>query len=189
MREAVAIEQGMVVMAATDEIQINRAPVLTLWSAVVAERLGFRRDEALTLGRAVAGLNAYSKGKSLGLFAPTPKEVAERRRAARAREGFEVDLLGRAVPCIATDDGLRAVSGDREIDPDSVERYLRAKFGERLEDARAAMMALAKSMTPTKLAARAYSLYEDFRPRIPGGIKGWGAAGALSLAKIRSLAS
>ncbi len=31
-------------------IKINRAPVLTLWAAVVAERLGFRRDEALTLG-------------------------------------------------------------------------------------------------------------------------------------------
>ena len=43
-------------------IMINRAPVLTLWAAVVAERLGFEYDEALTLGRAVAGLNAYPKG-------------------------------------------------------------------------------------------------------------------------------
>jgi len=41
-------------------VNINRAPVLTLWATVVAERLGFDRDEALTLGRAVAGLNAYS---------------------------------------------------------------------------------------------------------------------------------
>ena len=48
-------------------ITINRAPVLTLWAAVVAERLGFDRDEALTLGRAVAGLNAYSKGVALEL--------------------------------------------------------------------------------------------------------------------------
>jgi hypothetical protein len=47
---------------------VNRAPVLTLWAAVVAERLGFAWDEALTLGRAVAGLNAYSKGVRLGLF-------------------------------------------------------------------------------------------------------------------------
>ena len=56
---------------------MNRAPVLTLWAAVVAEVLGFEHDEALTLGRAVAGLNAYSKGVSLGLFQPTPKEVRE----------------------------------------------------------------------------------------------------------------
>ena len=54
---------------------MNRAPVLTLWAAVVAEVLGFEHDEALTLWRAVAGLNAYSKGVSLGLFQPTLKEV------------------------------------------------------------------------------------------------------------------
>jgi hypothetical protein len=47
-----------------DDISINRAPVLTLWAAIVAERLGFTHDEALTLGRAVAGLNAYSKGNA-----------------------------------------------------------------------------------------------------------------------------
>ncbi len=35
-------------------VMINRAPVLTLWAAVVAEVLGFEHDEALTLGRAVA---------------------------------------------------------------------------------------------------------------------------------------
>ena len=53
---------------------MNRAPVLTLWAAVVAEVLGFEHDEALSLGRAVAGLNAYSKGVSLGLIQPTPKK-------------------------------------------------------------------------------------------------------------------
>jgi hypothetical protein len=50
---------------AAKTISINRSLVLTLWAAVVAERLGFERYEALTLGRAVAGLNAYSKGRSL----------------------------------------------------------------------------------------------------------------------------
>ena len=37
-------------------ISINRAPVLTLWAAVVAERLGFDEDEGLSLGKALAGL-------------------------------------------------------------------------------------------------------------------------------------
>jgi hypothetical protein len=40
------------------KILINRAPVLTLWATTVAERLGFDQDEALSLGKAVAGLNA-----------------------------------------------------------------------------------------------------------------------------------
>jgi hypothetical protein len=56
---------------------VNRAPVLTLWAAVVAEVLGFEHNEALTLRRAVAGLNAYSRGVSLGLFQPTPREAKE----------------------------------------------------------------------------------------------------------------
>ena len=54
-----------------DRILINRAPVLTLWAAIVAERLGFDREEALYLGKAVAGLTAQSKGRRLGIFAPT----------------------------------------------------------------------------------------------------------------------
>jgi hypothetical protein len=43
---------------ATEKIAINRAPVLTLWAVVVAERPGYDRDAALTLGQAVAGLKA-----------------------------------------------------------------------------------------------------------------------------------
>src|SRR2546430_2520060 len=49
-------------------VSINRAPVLTLWAAVVAQRLGFDEDEALTLGRAGAGLNGQAKGRRLGIF-------------------------------------------------------------------------------------------------------------------------
>ena len=53
---------------ATKKIKINRAPVMTLWAAVVAERLGYDRETALTLGKGVAGLNAQSKGRRLGIF-------------------------------------------------------------------------------------------------------------------------
>jgi hypothetical protein len=78
-------------MSESRTIYINRAPVLALWAAVVAERLGFRRDEALTLGRAVAGLNAYSKGISIGLFRPSPKSLIERRKRLTHRRPFKVD--------------------------------------------------------------------------------------------------
>ena len=37
------------------KIKINRAPVLTLWAAIVAERLGYDQKESLTFGKAVAG--------------------------------------------------------------------------------------------------------------------------------------
>jgi len=172
----------------TKTISINRAPVLTLWAAVVAERLGFDHAEALTLGRAVAGLNAYSKGVSLGLFTPAPKEVREKKKKLRPKETITVDLLHRAVPAVHTKDGLRALSKDKPDNPESVERYLASKFGEGLKDARAAMQALAKSRSPAKLAAEAYHLYEQFRPSVPAGTRGWGAKGTLDLATIRTLA-
>jgi len=56
------------------------------------------------------------------------------------------------------------------------------------EAIRAAMEKLASAYKPEQLAGKAYSLYEKFRPEIPEGQKGWGAAGELDLDYIRSLA-
>ena len=168
------------------KIRINRAPVLTLWAAVVAERLGFDHPEALTLGRALAGLNAYSKGRALGLFKPTPESVrAERKKKAKAAGVFDVGLMHRAVPVERTADGLRAVSKGKPIDPASVQRYLEGKFGEALGEVSAAMINLAASRDPEDLATEAYGLYEKFRPEIPAGEAGWGAKGDLDLDRIR----
>jgi hypothetical protein len=156
---------------------------------MVAEVLGFGHDEALTLARAVAGLNAYSKGVLLGLFQATPKEVQEQRRKMRKEETVTVDLLHRAVPAKHTDEGLRALSGESPIRPKSVQKYLESKFGDALEDVSKAMMGLAKSLPSYQLAGKAYTLYEKFRPEIPPGKKGWGASGKLDLDLIRKMAS
>ena len=169
-------------------VRVNRAPVLTLWGAVVAERLGFDWEEALTLGRALAGLNAYAKGVRLGLFHPTPRAVAERRRRAASGEGVTVDLMHRAIPAVQTPEGIRAMSRGRPIPPESVERYLRARFGEHYEAALSAMRELARSLPPRRLAVEAFHLYEQFRPEVPPGRRGWGAAGELDLGRIRALA-
>lgn len=174
-------------MARARTITVNRAPVLTLWAAVVAARLGFDWDEALTLGRVVAGLNAYAKGKALGIYKPHPKTLEEERRKQEAAP-LRVDLLHRAVPVTRTPEGLRAVSKDRPVAPDSVQRYLTSKFGDALDDTTDAMRALAESMAADALAERAYALYEDFRPDVPAGTRGWGAMGVLDLNKIRALA-
>ncbi len=177
-------------MALTSKtIQVNRAPVLTLWAAVVAERLGFDRDEALTFGRAVAGLNAYAKGVRLGLFTPSaPKAVKERTKKLAHGEMFHVDLLGRAVPATSTRDGLRALAKEKPISPESVMRYLDSKFGDALSDVRAAMERLATSLPPERLAAEAFHFYEQFRPKVPAGTTGWGAKGTLDVDRILALA-
>src|ERR1700675_3600442 len=169
-------------------IKVNRAPVLTLWAVVVAERLGFTQDEALTLGRAVAGLNAYSKGVSLGLIHPAPETVREQRKKLQKGKTLTVALLGRAVPVVRTPDGLRALIKDKPDDPAAVTRYLEGKFGEALPEVRTAMAKLTRSFPPKELATRAYSLYEKFRPAVPTGTRGWGAKGELDLKKLKALA-
>jgi len=176
---------------ASTTLLVNRAPVLTLWTAVVAERLGFDRDEALTLGRALAGLNAQSKGRSLGIFKPASAAESKRRKAEiKPGEAFAVELMGRAVPALRTKSGVRARDSDGSAaDPAAVERYLRAKFGDALPRARAAMEALAASLTPALLADDAFALYEKFRPAIPPGTRGWGAKGEFDLARIRAMAA
>lgn len=168
-------------------ILINRAPVLTLWATSVAERLGFDRDEALTLGKAVAGLTAQSKGRRLAIFKPVPQEIKDARARKRGEE-FAIEIFGRAVPAINTAEGVRAVTKDKPIDAKSVERYLESKFGESLGNVSEAMRDLAKAFRPEELSTEAFKLYEEFRPAIPGGVSGWGSKGELDIGRIRGLA-
>jgi hypothetical protein len=153
-------------------VNINRAPVLTLWAAVVAERLGYDHETALTLGRAVAGLNAQSKGRRLGIF-EEPKDAQEKQeqQARQPGEASLVRLLHRRVPVISTEHGMRATVKGQPIDPAGVRRYLAQKFSHELADVQAAKEALAKAYPPDQLAAQAYTLYEQFRPDVLEGKK------------------
>ena len=121
---------------AKGKIEINRAPVLTLWAAVVAERLGYDTETALTLGKAVAGLNAQSKGRRLGIYAEKTEEEKEqvREEAAAGKVEF-VQIMGRPVPVVETPRGLRAAIKGEAIHAESVEKYLKQKFGADLDAA------------------------------------------------------
>lgn len=173
---------------AENGIMINRAPVLTLWAAVVAERLGFDREAALTLGRGMAGLTAQKKGRMIGVFKQVMGPDGKPPKKTGLGEEFWIEICGRPVPAKNTTDGVRAVVKDKPIDPAGVRRYLEQKFGDDLGTAREAMEHLAAALAPENLAGRAYSLYEKFRPNIPPGRRGWGAKGKLDPDFIRSLA-
>lgn len=168
------------------KVKINRAPVLTLWAAVVAQRLGYTEAESLTFGKALAGLNAQSKGRRLGIYAPRPKPESAPGTKPSAAEG-SVELMGRSIPVVRTPRGLRAADKGEALDPDSVRRYLESKFGEALPEVRQAMTDLARSHSREDLAGRAFALYEAFRPAVPKGEKGWGVAGELDLARLERL--
>ena len=53
---------------AEPDILINRAPVLALWASIVVERIGVDRAAALSLGKAMTGLE---RGRGLVLVLVT----------------------------------------------------------------------------------------------------------------------
>ena len=131
-------------------LRINRAPVLTLWAAVVAERLGSPREAALTVGQVVAGMTAHAKGVRLGIYAPSeerPHEPPPPKPEGATGAVLSLSLLGRNISVVPTKDGLRAISKAEIVKPESVARYLAGKFGDHFEPARAAMQRLAASLS------------------------------------------
>jgi hypothetical protein len=175
-------------VAKKDAVMVNRAPVLTLWAAVVAERLGFESDTALSLGKVLAGLNAQAKGRALGIYGPPKARGAKEPGGVGLGEEFWIEICGRPLPAKKTEDGIRAVVKDKPVDPDSVRRYLESKFGDALGAVRSAMKELAASLKADELNEAAFPLYEQFRPEIASGTRGWGQKGVLDLDLIRSLA-
>ncbi len=167
-------------------VEVNRAPVLTLWAAVVAERQGYDWDASLTLGKVMAGLNAQRKGRGLGIF--TPKEVTPEEKARRPKDQIWIMLCGLAIPALKTPQGIRALVKEVTVAPESVKRYLESAFGDSLGAVREAMEALAASIPPAGIEEAAFGLYERFRPVIASGTRGWGQKGKLDLDRIRSLA-
>jgi hypothetical protein len=169
-------------------LEINRAPVLTLWAAVVAERLGHPADTALTLGRAVAGSAARVKARNIG---------REERKADRDADaaGLRPDhvtapavLLGKTIRLLPTTDGeLRAADGEQPADPAAVQRYLAKAFGDHLNEVRQAMDELANRYEPAELNRIGFRLYEKkFRPDVPYGNEGWGKRAVLDVEMIRA---
>lgn len=175
-------------MTSTQTLRINRAPVLTLWAAVVAERLGMPRETALTAGHALAGITAHAKGVRLGIYEPP----GERPREASpplpkgVKKSHAVELPGRRIHVADTPDGQRAISKGELVKPEAVERNLGNKFGDALGLMRTEMERLAVRFSPERLNQEGFHLYEQFRPEVPTDERGWGAKGVLDVAKIRA---
>ncbi len=164
--------------------------MLALWASVVAERLGWPHETALTLGQAVAGMTAHAKGVRLGIYAQP--EDRRHEPAPEPPEGVtgairNVPLLGRIIHVAPTADGPRAISKNALVKPETVERYLRGKFGDQLEAVSLAMKGLAATMPEEILNEQAFRLYEQFRPDVPSDERGWGAKGVLDLDRIHAL--
>ena len=92
---------------------VNRAPVLTLWATVVAERLAHPPDTALTLGRSVAGSAARVKARNIGREERKADRDADMARLREEPVTAPVLLLGKTIRLLPNNDGeLRAADGD-----------------------------------------------------------------------------
>ena len=168
--------------------------MLTLWAAVVAERLGHPPDTALTLGRAAAGASARAKARRLGIADERTGDDDERREAPRGHDrkptpARSVRLLGREIPVAAAKGGVAvALDKDKPASPSAVGDYLARVFGERLGEVRGAMEEVAALLPPDELDRVGFRLHERFRPEVPEGVESWGAEAELRVERIRGAA-
>ena len=165
-------------------VRVNRAPVLTLWAAVVAERLGHPPDTALSLAGAVAGTAARAKARRLGI---AEDRDGGKDGSAPTKPRETVRLLGRDVPLTHDTDGvvLADAGGGKPAPAAPGAAYVAKAFGGRLAEVRDAMEQLALRIEPRELNRVGFRLYEVFRPEVPADARGWGAKGELDLRRIR----
>lgn len=167
-------------------VKINRAPVLTLWVKKVAQREGYDEDTAFSFGKAVSGMLAQSKGRSIGMLEEKEKDPDNEARKAEAER---VDVFGMRLKVVREDGKMLAAdSNGKAVNPKQVAGYLKRAFGEDLSDAEAALEDLAAALPASDIGSHAYKLYEQFRPSVSGGKAGWGQKGELDLEFISSLA-
>lgn len=97
---------------------------------MVAERLGYSPDTALSLGRAACGASARTKTRRLGIMDEAQK-AAERNAAAAGLKpkSRRSRLLGHDISVLATADGtLRAEDGGKPALAKSVQFYIAEAF-------------------------------------------------------------
>ncbi|KAJ6539423.1 hypothetical protein B0H19DRAFT_1178960 [Mycena capillaripes] len=151
----------------TKSTVVNRAPLMTAWSTLVAERLGFQREEALSIASVYTEMNAVSKGVSLGIY-----KHGTDRGAEAAKNGTQpyVELMGRRPLYQTQTSQWRALSNGTAVQPSTAFSYISRALRQTTPHIIGALRLLAESFTPQEINAKAWGLYAEFRPEV----NGWG---------------
>jgi hypothetical protein len=171
-------------------ITINRAPVLELWASSVAHVLhpSLSWSTCLSIGGAISTIAAISKGRSIGwIDKPDPDKAADRKRKREDDGAEEVDVMGFN---LHIDKDRHAKVGDKPRKGN--EEALKKKYGvDQYERVKSIFTEALKSWEGKKdeLNHRAFHMYEDFRPSVAAGQKGWGRKGTLDLEKVKKVVS
>jgi hypothetical protein len=169
-------------------ITINRAPVLELWASCVAHLTypSLPWPTCLSIGAAISTITAISKGRSIGkIQKPDPGEAAAKKRKPEQSKANldEVDVMGFT---LHVDGDGQAMVGDKPKKGN--EEALKKKYG--LENFEHAKRAFEDALQTWKgkeddLNSGAFHMYEDFRPTVAAGQKGWGRKGVLNLETVK----
>lgn len=167
-----------------EPIVINRAPVLHLWGACVTHFLYPKLEwsTCLSAGNAISSICAVTKGRAIGAIDPPEDTHQEKRK--KKDEASELDELEVMHFKLKQKDGKSVFSGKSQGDDDA---GLRKKYGERYEEVKGVFdKALASwKGSEDELSRAGFGMYEDFRPDVSKGQKGWGRKGALDLEIVR----
>ncbi|KAF1955074.1 hypothetical protein CC80DRAFT_594687 [Byssothecium circinans] len=182
-----------------DVIVINRAPVLHLWSACVTHFLypSLPWSTCLSAGSAISTICAISKGRSIGTVSEKDEsEAAESRRRKEKRKQKDLDEVEVMDFRLKLKDGLTLVGSEARGKPGS-EDALRKKFdggsgggeGGAYEKVKKCFEDVLGEWEgeEEELSRRGFGFYEEFRPEVGKGQKGWGRKGELSLEKVREV--
>jgi hypothetical protein len=171
-----------------EKVMINRAPVLQLWSACVAQLVypKLSWETCLSIGSAISTICAVSKGRSIGAI---PEHDDSEKGKKRSQKMEELDVIKVMQFKIPLKRGLALVGAQQKNGKPGTEEPLKRKFGER--EYSKVKDVFDYCLRPWRgheeeLNEKAFKMYERFRPQVSSGQRGWGRKGTLSLDTVKS---
>ncbi|KAK0529165.1 hypothetical protein OC835_004419 [Tilletia horrida] len=175
---------------------VNRAPVMTVWTMILLERMGFQRREALSLAQCYVSTTSTARAVTLGFTSASERDKAS---TVGPKQPHFV-LMGVKLPVLqlqkrtATGDvgEYRAIYDGQVVEPQKAFDYIFRSFYQTLPYVFGSLVLLADSfLDPTgqdadadELHAAAWDLYCEFRPETGGE---WGKRARLSCDTVLSL--
>jgi hypothetical protein len=129
----------------------------------------------------VSTICAVAKGRSIGIV-PEKDGLDE-----KAKENEDLDVVRTMHFNLKLKDGLALVGSSSNGKPPG-EDALRKKFGEAYGQVRGIFEEALESWKgkEEELNERAFGFYEEFRPEVKNGQRGWGRKGVLDLEKVKA---
>ncbi|RDB22822.1 hypothetical protein Hypma_010099 [Hypsizygus marmoreus] len=159
---------------------VNRAPIMTAWATVVAERMGFRCEEALSIASVYTEMNAVTKGVSLGLYENGKQKGME---AVPGGSQAYIEFIGRRPLYQTQTQQWRALSEGSPVKPSTAFSYISRAFRQTTPHIIGALKLLADSFSPQEINSMAWSLYAEFRPTVDQ----WGGRSEVKCSTILDL--